>query len=478
MGLSSVDHFVVLMMENRSFDHLLSSVPGVDGATTLMTNPDTTGTPVAVTFDADFESDLIVDPGHDFVDVNEQVFGDSYGADSGGNYNQGFITNYAGQAGNLVEHASCIMKCHSGEHVPVLTALASQFAVCTRWFCSVPGPTLPNRLFVHAAYSDNRLDMDPTGYTAVPSVYDRLNEAGRDWSIYAQGGMTLAAMLAAVLEGCDTRLLPIDEFYRAAKNGRLPFYSFLEPRYSDYEDEERFIALPANDQHPNHDIRYGEHLIADVYEALRDSPAWPRTAFIILYDEHGGTFDHIKPPTAVSPRKEERYTDPADGRLQFAWDRLGPRVPAVVISPLVEPGTIDDTVYDHTSVFRTLRERDNSLKPLTERDAAANGFGHLFRRDTPRTDRPTVERPSIRFRTNNSTRSFGRLLSTHNVAMVKLASHLTANLAALKHSQELRTRGAVRTAVTTPAGIKTEADAAAFIRRSVLRMCPQFTGHL
>jgi phospholipase C len=105
VGLSSVDHFVVLMMENRSFDHLLSSVPGVDGASALMTNPDTTGQPVSVTFDADFESDLIVDPGHDFVDVNEQVFGDSYGADAGGNYNQGFITTYAAQVGNLGEHA-------------------------------------------------------------------------------------------------------------------------------------------------------------------------------------------------------------------------------------------------------------------------------------------------------------------------------------------------------------------------------------
>ena len=478
MGLSSVDHFVVLMMENRAFDHLLSSVPGVDGATTLMTNPDTSGQPISVTFDADFESDLIVDPGHDFVDVNEQVFGDSYGADAGGNYNQGFITNYAAQVGNLSEHAPCIMKCHSGEHVPVLTTLAAQFAVCTRWFCSVPGPTLPNRLFVHAGSSNNRLDMDPTGYTAVPSVYDRLNDAGKEWCIYAQGGVTLAATLAAVLEGCDTRLQPMDEFYRVAKAGRLPFYSFLEPRYSDYEDEDRFISLQANDQHPNHDIRYGEHLIADVYEALRDSPAWPRTAFIIVYDEHGGTFDHVKPPAAAPPRKGERYTDPADSRLQFGWDRLGPRVPAIIVSPLIEAGTIDSTVYDHTTVFRTLRERDNNLKPLTDRDATANGLGHLFRRDTSRTDKPAVKRPSIRFRTRNSTRSFGRLLSNHNVAMIKLAYHLTANLDALKHSKDLRVRGAVRTPITTPAGIRTEADAAAFTRRSILRMCPQFTGHL
>jgi phospholipase C len=195
----------------------------------------------------------------------------------------------------------------------------------------------------------------------------------------------------------------MDEFYRAAKAGRLPFYSFLEPRYSDYEDEDRFISLQANDQHPNHDIRYGEHLIADVYEALRDSPAWPRTAFIIVYDEHGGTFDHIKPPAATPPRKGERYADPANNRLQFGWDRLGPRVPAVVVSPLIESGTIDSTVYDHTSVFRTLRERDQSLKSLTDRDASANGLGHLFRRDTPRADKPAVKRPAIRFRTRNST---------------------------------------------------------------------------
>jgi hypothetical protein len=167
-----------------------------------------------------------------------------------------------------------------------------------------------------------------------------------------------------------------------------------------------------------------------VYEALRDSPAWPRTAFIIVYDEHGGTFDHIKPPAATPPRKGERYADPADNRLQFGWDRLGPRVPAVVVSPLIEAGTIDSTVYDHTSVFRTLRERDQSLKSLTDRDASANGLGHLFRLDTPRADKPAVKRPAIRFRTRNSTRSFGRLLSNHNVALIKLANHLTTNLEA------------------------------------------------
>ena len=407
------------------------------------------------------------------------MYGDSYGADTGGPYNQGFITNYATQVGNLAEHAPTIMKCHSGQHVPVLTALATQFAVCTRWFCSVPGPTLPNRLFVHAASSDNRLDMDPTGYTAIPSVYDRLNEAGKDWCIYAQGGITVAATLAPVLEGCDTRLQPMDSFFRRAKEGRLPFYSFLEPRYSDYEDEDRFISLPANDEHPNHDIRFGEHLIADVYEAIRDSPAWARTAFIIVYDEHGGTFDHIKPPPALPPRPGERYTDPTDARLQFGWDRVGPRVPAVIVSPLIKAGTIDSTFYDHTSVFRTLRERDRSLKPLNERDAAANGLGHLFERQTPRTDKPEVKRPTIRFRSRNSTSSFGRLLSNHNVAMVKLAHHLTENLAALKESSaRLRAQGAKRTPIVTPVGIRTEADAAAFVRRSILRMCPQFTGHL
>jgi hypothetical protein len=153
-------------------------------------------------------------------------------------------------------------------------------------------------------------------------------------------------------------------------------------------------------------------------------------------------------------------------------------VPAVVVSPLVEAGTIDPTVYDHTSVFRTLRERDQSIKSLTDRDASANGLGHLFRLDTPRADKPAVNRPAIRFRTRNSTRSFGRLLSNHNVALIKLANHLTTNLEALKHSQQLRARGAVRTSVSIPAGIRTEADAEAFIRRSILRMCPQFTGHL
>jgi hypothetical protein len=119
------------------------------------------------------------------------------------------------------------------------------------------------------------------------------------------------------------------------------------------------------------------------------------------------------------------------------------------------------------------------MKPLNDRDAAANGLGHLFQRQTPRTDKPEVKRPAIRFRTPNSTRSFGRLLSNHNIAMIKLAQHLTANLQALKESPAtLRAQGARRTPISTPAGIRTEADAATFIRRSILRMCPQFAGHI
>jgi phospholipase C len=479
MSLDVIEHFIVLMLENRSFDHLLSSVPGVDGATEAMSNPDKSGHRVFVTFDADFESDLIVDPGHDFVDVNFQLFGNRYGTGTVGSYNQGFVTNYSDQSGNTPEHGPCIMKCHSGMHVPVLTTLAAEFAVCTRWFCSVPGPTLPNRMFLHAASSGNRLDMDPTGYTAVPSVYERLDDAAKSWRIYAQGGITIAATLAPVLQACDERLQPLQTFFDDARAGTLPFYSVLEPRYADYEDNDRLIALFANDQHPNHDIRFGEHLIADVYEAIRDSPLWSTSALVIIYDEHGGTFDHRLPPSATPPHKDEVYVDPDDPQLRFAWDRLGPRVPAVIVSPLVERGTVDSTTYDHTSMFATLRARDPRIHPLTDRDAAASSLRTVFTRSTPRTDRPTVSRPSIHFRPPNTTRFRGRSVSHHNLALVQLAHHLTTNLAPVKHdTAALRARGTVQAPLATPAGIRTEADAAAFVRRSILQLCPHFKGSI
>ena len=160
-------------------------------------------------------------------------------------------------------------------------------------------------------------------------------------------------------------------FKTDARNGTLPNYAFIEPKYFSFFGQ-------ANDQHPPHDMRAGEKLIAEVYEALRHSPQWPHTLFVITYDEHGGTYDHVVPPAAVPP----------DGHTsQFAFDRYGVRVPAIVVSPFVPAGVVH-TVFDHASIPATLARVFQLDRFLTSRDAAANTFESMASLSTMRTSVP------------------------------------------------------------------------------------------
>src|SRR5262249_19547994 len=145
----------------------------------------------------------------------------------------------------------------------------------------------------------------------------------------------------------------IDDFFDDARTGHLPAYSFIEPRYTD------FLSLKANDQHPPHDVALGEYLIADVYEAIRNSPQWEQSLLVVLSDEHGGIYDHVPPPETVNP--DGKTAPNCDFKL------LGVRVPAVLVSPYIAKGTIDPQVYDHTSLLATVEKRFG-LQPLTARD--------------------------------------------------------------------------------------------------------------
>jgi len=161
----------------------------------------------------------------------------------------------------------------------------------------------------------------------------------------------------------------------AAKN-TLPDYAFIEPKYTSFLGE-------ANDQHPPHSVAAGEQLIAEVYNAVRTSPGWNDTLFIVLYDEHGGIFDHELPPSGPP------YAVPPDDNIsQFTFGRFGPRVPAILMSPYIKAGTIVDTVFDHSAIPAMLKKTFGLKDYLTKRDAAANTFEHVFNLDAPRTDAP------------------------------------------------------------------------------------------
>jgi phospholipase C len=386
---AKIDHLVVLMMENRSFDHMLGFLKttgyDIDGLSGTETNPDNSGASVRVSADAHYAGDFRADPGHDFISVNEQIFGNSQGT-GGGPFMQGFVKAYFNKTKNVAKSHN-VMRCFNPSRLPALTTLAQEFAICDHWFASVPGPTLPNRAFAFGATSLGRVDMNPN-YLALKTVFQLLNEQGvssriyyTDWSVGLANGF--------ILNNAKKFLYFFDDFIKDCKNNKLPAYSFIEPRFNDFSDRGDFY--PAADQHPDHNVFQGEKVIKAVYDAIRKNPqTWNSTLLVITYDEHGGLFDHVTPPATVSPG------DKPPGPTGFNFERLGVRVPAVLISPYIPRGTIVRKVFDHSSLIATARKLFISSPNvfLTERDRQANTFEESLTLSAARRDNVKIPQPS------------------------------------------------------------------------------------
>ncbi|BAT79386.1 hypothetical protein LR48_Vigan04g080300 [Vigna angularis] len=388
-----IKNVVVLVMENRSFDHMLGWMKErinalINGVTGDECNPvSTTGSKqdsICFTDDAEF---VDPDPGHSFEDVLQQVFGS--GSIPSMN---GFVEQALSVSHNLSE---TVMKGFKPEAVPVYAALVKEFAVFDRWFSSIPGPTQPNRLFVYSATSHGSTShvkrQLAKGYPQ-KTIFDSLHENGLDFGIYFQNIPTTLfyrnlRKLKYVFKFHQYDL----KFKRDARNGKLPPLTVIEPRYFDLK------GLPANDDHPSHDVAHGQMLIKDVYEALRTSPQWNETLFIITYDEHGGFFDHVKTPFVNIPNPDGN-TGPAP--YFFKFDRLGVRVPTIMISPWIKKGTVisgakgpaENSEFEHSSIPATIKKIFNlSSNFLTHRDAWAGTFEHVVGElSSPRTDCPVT----------------------------------------------------------------------------------------
>ena len=376
----------------------------------------------------------------------------------------GFVFDYAQQPGNTLQKAHNIMRCFAPDKLPVLTTLAKEFAICDHWFASVPGPTWPNRFFVHAATSDGHVDNQLRAY-AMRTIYDNLKDAGVSWRIYFHDfpqALALARLRTSVLK---KGFQLFTDFLADARNAQLPGYSFIEPRYFD------FFGKKANDQHPPHDVSLGELLIAEVYEALRHSPLWDQSLLLILSDEHGGLYDHQPPLSAVNP-DGQNATEPV-----FQFDRLGLRVPAVLVSPYIPQGTIDHQDYDHTSVLATVKKAFNLPNFLTQRDAKAHTFEQNLSLDAPRSNTPaTLPRPGDAV-TIALHRTLARLpVTTDTIAVVMEAGAPSrAPLTAYQQSlvtlaNRLKMRESPRLAsLRTARLIEQEHDAAVQVREAAAR---------
>jgi phospholipase C len=446
-GLGGINHVVVLMLENRSFDNILGwlydpenqppfnevprgqSFEGLSGKD--LSNPRPGGGSVPVGRGSQY-----FDPFPDPYEPYEQVFGQMY------NINpppypapvtdatpdmQGFVINYAAAIDEASKSAvggagavdpGIIMNCFTPAQLPVISGLANAYAVCDHWFSSVPTQTFPNRSFVHAATSSgyvvNSWKTGPHPWdigvlmNKTPTVYDRLHEKGVDWRIY-YGGPFLLCNALLIQESLRKYIFfgdhfsPMAKFYEDAQRpGGLPAYTFIEPnmmcsrRYG-----------PENDMHPAYailntgtptNVLYGEQLIYNVYQALLKSPDWNSTLLVITFDEHGGCYDHVPtPPPPPTPRPPAVAVPPDDliipegqpGYSGFTFNRYGVRVPAVLVSPLIERGTVCNTVFDHTSIIKTVTTRWG-LDGLTRRDAVANDLSEVLTLPKPRTDAPSI----------------------------------------------------------------------------------------
>jgi phospholipase C len=275
--------------------------------------------------------------------------------------------------------------------LPVLTALAHEFVVCDRWFSAMPGPTWPNRFFLHGASSGD-LDDSPSleqiaewelfhGF-ALPhgTVFDRLRAASVCWRIYAGDNFPQVRALAGIQE---SDLRPYAHFAADLASGPYPAaYTFIEPDYGHVTSDYRC----GTSQHPLDDVTRGEQLIKCTYEAIRHSPRWETSLLIITWDEHGGFYDHVAPPAAVPPGDTPLRRHNRNG---FTFNQYGPRVPAVVVSPLIPKNLIDGRVHDHTSIPATI-ETIFGIPALTARDSAANDLNAVVTLSRPRTDAPAT----------------------------------------------------------------------------------------
>ena len=269
--------------------------------------------------------------------------------------------------------AKDIMGCYCPKMLPILSTLAKEYAVSDAWFGSAPTETLPNRAFLHMATSQGILDDHTKIYTS-KSIFKSLDEAEKSWQAFGyETDPLMRHLVADITHSPNCHFCDFSDFKDAASQGSLANHVFLEPSW----------GTKGNSQHPNYDVARGEQFLAEIYETLRKSPCWEKTLLVITYDEHGGCYDHTPPPAnAANP-------EAASGQDKFNFQRFGPRVPTVLVSPLIKAGTVlradGETPFDHTSILKTIENRFG-LTPLTARDKAAPCVGNVLTLKTPRTD--------------------------------------------------------------------------------------------
>jgi phospholipase C len=431
---NALDHVVLVLFENRSFDNLLGhlyrpgEVPSFEGVIGKnLSNPipewaeygaEGSVVPYDVATGMDSPNP---DAGEEYQHTNTQLFNQLDEANRFKDATEmvapfnvpvagraptmdGFVTDYInfftvemGRQPTYDEYKQ-IMTGYTPGQVPVISGLARGFGVFDHWFCEVPSQTMTNRSFWTAATSSgfvvNRPMSNFMRHNRAETIFDRLERHGKTWKVYVLEpdpvSFTGVIHMARLRERFATNFVPFAEFERDAAAGNLPDFSLIEPNllagHSDYHPAFGRALLPGFEVpiDPPSSILAGEAFLARIYGAVREAPTTTgsnvfNTTLFIGWDEPGGTYDHV-PPGPVPP------PDPASvhGELGFRFDRSGYRVPAIIVSPWVASGSVLTDEYRHTSLIATLRAVWDLGGPLTARDGAARTFQHVLDLDTPR----------------------------------------------------------------------------------------------
>jgi phospholipase C len=406
-SLGRVEHIVVLMLENRSYDHMLGYLrlsgrrPELDGLQAGMTNsyhdasgkfPQYDGLGFQVHELLDTRMTKAQDPPHGGSSVDKQLADD----------NGGFVQTYMDERGGPAEvHPSDVMGYHTDKHLPVYDHLSEKFCVCDRWFSSVPGSTFPNRLYSMAGRAAGKRENDSPPIYHLPSFVRHLDGVpGVTWATFVHDTTPILwavdndypfkHLLDEHVAWFDGHFRPPhfgDTFLQRAAAGKLPSVSWIDPSFADLRTGlMRLISPPSNDDHPPSDVALGQALVLKLYDALASSPQWAKTLLVITYDEHGGFFDHVPPPL-----------DPPDDDPQV-FSRYGVRVPAIVVSPLVGRRSFSHELFDHTSIIKTILLRfarqGTTIPDMGKRVTNAQHLGVLLTEEQPRpAETPELYRP-------------------------------------------------------------------------------------
>ena len=401
-GMNNIKNVVVLVEENLSFDHFAGGLVYDSNIDSLANRKDYFCNPANVSVSnaspvcakntaANVASE---DPNHSISGINMQIYGTYHPSSKSSADMQGFITEQRNSyTKDDPERATEVLNYFTSQHIPVFNSLAENFVLFDRWFSAVPGPTNPNRAYLTSGTSYGHGKND-AGFNKsslpVKSIFQQLSEKGISWMNYENSSQSSPPFLPDSMfynwtaKNAKSNVAPISQFYSDAKNGKLPSFTWINPECCNYMS-----------MHPPSPVNMGESFVKDVYEALRGSPQWNETLFILTWDEHGGFADHVSPPTGVPPGDKWTYSEksPDGSNYTFGFDRLGVRVPTLIASPWVAKGLVQNKPssgndYTHTSILKFVSELWG-LESLSPRVDWSPSFSDLisktFRDDTPST---------------------------------------------------------------------------------------------